>query len=94
MSFENEKVVEIKTCRHCYNQFEITDKNLEFYRKHNLPIPKKHPDQRHLDRISLRNPRKLFDMRCEKCGKDIKTTYSPDRSEIVYCETCYNTEIY
>jgi hypothetical protein len=37
--------------------FRILKQELEFYRKHNLPIPKKHPDQRHLDRLALRNQR-------------------------------------
>ncbi|MDP2103545.1 MAG: hypothetical protein Q8K26_01330 [Candidatus Gracilibacteria bacterium] len=39
--------------------FRIIKQELEFYRKHNLPIPKRHPDQRHLDRMSLRNPKKM-----------------------------------
>ncbi len=74
--------------------FRIIPQELEFYRKHNLPIPKKHPDQRHLDRMALRNPRKLFSRICDKCGKDIKTTYAPERPEIVYCQDCYEKEIY
>ncbi len=74
--------------------FRIIKQELEFYRKHNLPIPKRHPDQRHLDRMALRNPRKLFDRKCAKCGKDIKTTYNPDRKEIVYCEECYEKSVY
>jgi len=69
--------------------FRIIKQELEFYRKHSLPIPRRHPDIRHLDRMCLRNPRKLFDRRCDNCNKEIKTTYSPDRSEIVYCEDCY-----
>ncbi|MDD5770253.1 MAG: hypothetical protein PHE25_04735, partial [Candidatus Gracilibacteria bacterium] len=77
-------------CEITKKPFRIISQELEFYRKHNLPIPKRHPDQRHLDRMALRNPRKLFDRKCDKCGKDIKTTYSPDRKEIVYCEECYN----
>ncbi|MDD5770546.1 MAG: hypothetical protein PHE25_06250, partial [Candidatus Gracilibacteria bacterium] len=81
-------------CEITKKPFRIIKQELEFYRKHNLPIPKRHPDQRHLDRMSLRNPRKLFDRKCDKCGKEIKTTYSPDRKEIVYCEECYNKEIY
>ncbi|MDD5769473.1 MAG: hypothetical protein PHE25_00750 [Candidatus Gracilibacteria bacterium] len=81
-------------CEITKKPFRIIKQELEFYRKHNLPIPKRHPDQRHLDRMKLRNPRKLFDRKCDKCGKDIKTTYSPDRKEIVYCEECYNIEIY
>ncbi|MFA5917614.1 MAG: hypothetical protein WC850_05275 [Candidatus Gracilibacteria bacterium] len=40
--------------------FRILKQELDFYRKHNLPIPKKHPDQRHLDRLALRNPRKTL----------------------------------
>ncbi len=73
--------------------FRIIRQELEFYRKHNLPIPRRHPDQRHLDRMALRNPRKLFERKCDKCWKDIITTYSPERSETVYCEECYNKEI-
>lgn len=81
-------------CEITKKPFRIIKQELEFYRKHNLPIPRKHPDQRHLDRMTLRNPRKLYDRKCDKCGKDIKTTYAPDRSEIIYCEVCYNKEIY
>jgi hypothetical protein len=44
--------------------------------------------------MALRNPRKLFDRKCDKCWVKIKTTYSPDRKEIVYCESCYNKEVY
>ncbi|MDD5769954.1 MAG: hypothetical protein PHE25_03220 [Candidatus Gracilibacteria bacterium] len=80
-------------CEITKRPFRIIKQELDFYRKNNLPIPKRHPDQRHLDRMKLRNPRKLFDRKCDKCGKYIKTTYSPDRKEIVYCEECYNKEI-
>ena len=72
--------------------FRIIKQELDFYRKHNLPIPRKHPDQRHLDRMKLRNPRKLYNKLCMKCGIDMKTTYSPERTEIVFCEECYNME--
>ncbi len=77
-------------CEITKKPFKITSQELDFYRKHNLPIPKKHPDLRHLDRMKLRNPRKLYDRKCDKCGVDIKTTYNPLRPEIVYCEECYN----
>ncbi len=80
-------------CEKTKKPFRIIKQELEFYRKHNLPIPRKHPDVRHLERLSLRNPRKLYDRKCDKCEKDIKTTYSLDRSEIVYCKECYLEEI-
>jgi len=81
-------------CEVTKKPFRIISQELEFYRKHNIPIPKRHPNQRHLDRMKLRNPRKLFDRKCIRCWKDIQTTYSPDRKEIVYCESCYEKELY
>ncbi|MDC0506212.1 hypothetical protein OAN96_01305 [Candidatus Gracilibacteria bacterium] len=74
--------------------FRVTSQELKFYRKHDLPVPHRHPDQRHLDRMNLRNPRKLFERSCGKCGVDLQSSYAPDRLETVYCENCYNTELY
>ena len=74
--------------------FRIVKAELEFYRKHKLPIPHRHPDQRHLDRMALRNPRKLFERTCDKCQENMQTTYTPERPEKVYCEQCYNKEVY
>ena len=45
--------------------FRIIKQELEFYRKHNLPIPRRHPDVRHMDRMKMRNPRKLFERFCD-----------------------------
>jgi hypothetical protein len=81
-------------CEITKKPFRIIKQELEFYRKHNLPIPRRSPDQRHLERMALRNPRKLFRRKCDKCRKEIQTTYNPEREEIVYCEECYNKEIY
>ncbi|NUJ98065.1 hypothetical protein HGA92_04745 [Candidatus Gracilibacteria bacterium] len=81
-------------CEITKKPFKIIPQELDFYRKHNLPIPRRHPDQRHLDRMSLRNPRHLYSRNCDKCGKEIQTTYAPERPEIVYCEECYNKEMY
>jgi hypothetical protein len=30
---QQEKIVETKTCKHCNSSFDITDKDLEFYKK-------------------------------------------------------------
>lgn len=84
----------ILKCENSWKPYKIIKAELDFYIKHWLPIPKKHPDERHLDRLKLRNPRKLFDRNCDKCWIKIKTTYSPDRKEIVYCWSCYEKEIY
>lgn len=74
--------------------YRITKPELEFHRLHTLPLPKKHPDQRHLERMSLRNPRRLWKRNCAKCNKEMLTSFAPERPEIVYCEECYLKEVY
>ncbi len=69
--------------------FKITQQESMFYRNHQLPLPRRHPDQRHFDRMALRTPRKLYSRLCAKCNKAIQTTYAPERSETVYCKECY-----
>jgi len=75
--------------------FRIIPKELEFYKKHNLPLPRFCPSCRYQERIKQRNPLKLWGRRCMKkgCSNEFQTTYAPDRKEIVYCEKCYLKEI-
>ncbi len=81
-------------CENTQKPFKIIPQELKFYRENNIPIPHLHPDERHKERMKLRNPRKLYDRKCNKCEKHIQTTYSPDRLEIVYCEECYLQTVY
>ncbi len=84
---------EILACIVCHKNYKIIPQELKFYRKMGLPIPKKCFECRHKERLSLENPRKLWDRNCLKCGVEIKTTYAPERKEKVYCEKCYLAEI-
>ena len=81
-------------CEATGRPFRITPKELQFYRKFNLPVPHFHPDERHRLRMALRNLRVLYDRNCASCGMAIKTTYAPDRPERVLCEACYLKEVY
>lgn len=74
--------------------FKIQSAELEFYRKMDLPLPRKHPDVRLADRLKLRTGHKLWDRKCDKCGNDIKTPYAPERAEKVFCEKCYLEAVY
>jgi len=85
---------DILACEVTKKNFRITKQELLFYKKFRIPIPRLHPDERHRLRMAQRNPRHLWDRECGKCGKGMKTTYSPERSEIVYCEECYLKEVY
>jgi hypothetical protein len=81
-------------CEITKKPFRIIKTELEFYKKYNLPLPRVHMNQRFLNRMNLRNWRKLYKRECDKCWINIQTTYSPDNTEKVYCEKCYNKEIY
>ncbi len=69
--------------------FRVGKEELKFYREHRLPLPRRHPDERHRARVAQRNPRKLHHRCCEKCGEQVLTTYHPQRPEVVFCEACY-----
>jgi hypothetical protein len=84
----------ILQCSETGRLFKIIPQELKFYREMGLPFPRKCPDQRHRERMALRNPRKLWKRNCMKCQKPIETTYAPDRPEIVYCEECYLASVY
>jgi hypothetical protein len=80
----------------CTNAFRIIQEELDFYKKLNIPLPIYCPNCRHYERLSKRNPLKLWHRSCMKegCNNEFETSYAPDRPEIVYCEKCYQQEVY
>lgn len=91
LSDEKEKEILNKAiiCETTWKPFRIIKKELEFYKKNNIELPRKHPNQRHQERMKMKNPRKLFESNCSKCWIDINTSYDPKKWDIVYCESCY-----
>ena len=85
---------QILRCEVTGKMYKIISQELSFYRTMNLPIPHRSPEQRYLDRRDIRNPRKLWNRSCAKCGEGMKTSYAPERPEIVYCEKCYLESVY
>ena len=85
---------QILRCSVTSRPYKIIPQELKFYRDMGIPVPRKYPDQRHKERMALRNPRKLWNRKCAKCQMPIATSYSPDRPEIVYCEECYLATVY
>lgn len=83
----------ILKCDECGKNYQIIKMELDFYRRFQIPIPRTCPLCRDRARIKELNPMQLHSRTCAKCGKNIETTYSPDRPEIVYCEACYQKEI-
>lgn len=92
------------TCNdQCSSAFKIVPQELQFYKRMNLPLPHLCPQCRHVERLQYRNPMKLWNRECmcdqsghahtTKCPTIFKTTYTPDRTEKIYCESCYQQEV-
>jgi hypothetical protein len=86
---EESIVGKILACTDCGKNYKIITQELNFYRKNKIPAPIKCLDCRHKERTKTRSLRHLWDRKCDKCDANIKTGYSPDGPEIVYCEKCY-----
>ena len=95
---------EILVCINCQRNYKIVKNELNFYKKMKIPIPRRCFNCRYAARMARRNPLKIWHRACmcdkenhehkEKCEVEFETPYSPDRPEIVYCEKCYQAEVY
>jgi hypothetical protein len=94
---------EIFTCTLCSKNYNVTRDEFSFYRKENIPFPRKCPNCRYKRRFDLRPMRKLWHRSCKcqneshghdsVCTNSFETPFSPDRPEKVYCESCYQKEV-
>ncbi len=80
-------------CQDCKKNYKIIDQEYRFHKTQRLALPKSCFFCRNKERASLRNPRKLFDRVCDQCQTALKTTYSPEWPEKIFCETCYQNSL-
>ncbi len=86
---EGENIIQ---CEVSGRSFRLIPQELKFYKDQGLPLPKRHPDVRHHDRLATRNSYALHASKCRKCSKDIWTDQAEDK--IIYCQECYLAEVY
>jgi hypothetical protein len=95
---------EVLVCMDCKRNYKIVPNELIFYKKMRIPIPRRCFYCRHEARLARRNPFKLWHRKCMcdkkhvqhegNCEVEFETSYAPERPEIVYCEKCYQSEVY
>ena len=80
----------------CTEAYRITKDELSFLKKYGIALPRYCPNCRHYERLQQRNPLRLWHRSCmhEGCNNEFETSYAPDRPEIIYCEKCYQQEVY
>jgi hypothetical protein len=87
-------VNEVLTCVRTGRNYNIVSQELAFYRQHNIPIPRIHPDERHKDRILLRPDRKLYKGVCAVSGAELQMAYPPERRpNMIVSDEVYKQEV-
>jgi hypothetical protein len=76
-------------CKFCDKEFKIIPQEQKFYDRKKLPTPENCPKCRQKRRLSLRNERNLYKRKCDKCKKEVISTYKPDSEYTIYCQECY-----
>ncbi len=83
-------------CEKTNKPFRITKFELEFYRKHNLPLPTVHPLERiknYYEYCSFWHHFRFWKSNCSKCNEKMYSGYDPAKKLKVYCEKCYLAEV-
>jgi hypothetical protein len=96
---------EVLACLTCKRNYKIVQNEMRYLREFNLPLPRECPQCRMSSRREIRLPFKLYHRSCMcnkenhsnhkgKCDIQFETSYAPERPEVVYCEKCYQHEVY
>ena len=90
-------------CSESGRLYQIQKGELAFYQSKKIPLPRVHSEVRHMRRVEKRNPYLLWTRDCScqgecqqhsgQCPNKFETSYSPDRPEKVYCESCYQKSV-
>jgi hypothetical protein len=79
-----ETIPETRTCPQCASSFEITNVDIEFYKK----VSPVFGSQKYLipppTRMAFRNERKLYKRKCSATGADIVSLYHPESKYTIY----------
>lgn len=79
----------MKQCTQCAQTFTVSKEEITFYLDSDIPEPTQCPDCRCQQRMAWRNERTLYPRKCDLCGKDAISIFSPDAPFPVYCYTCW-----
>lgn len=81
-------------CQDTGRPYRIVWPEYRLYQKLNIPLPRKHHDVRHLERMKLRPWREIYLRNCDKTWKEILSIYPSDAPFKVYSEEAWRQEIY
>jgi hypothetical protein len=94
---------DVLKCEACHRRFNLIPHEVFYYKRMGICNPTKCFFCRRKARLTSRINYALFKRQCMceeaghghegRCPNEFETTYAPDRSEIIYCQKCYETTI-
>lgn len=81
-------------CPATHYRFNISARELAFYRMMNIPLPRTHSDHRNLERFKKISVLQAYPHHCTFCDKEVMAYYPPEWGyQKIACEECYRREI-
>ncbi len=77
------------SCNICRKDFEIQPDDTIFYEKIGVSVPRSCPLCRARHRLAFRNERSFYKRKCDRCGKEGVSMYSPSKPFRVWCHDCW-----
>ncbi|MBP9717965.1 hypothetical protein KBD59_01590 [Candidatus Gracilibacteria bacterium] len=84
----------ILKCEVSGKHYKILPQELALHKQLGIALPRRAPNQRYLDRLMMRNLRRLWNWKCTKCARPIRAPYDPTSTETIYCQTCFQELFY
>ncbi len=81
-----------RNCTACGTQFTVEPDDLSFYEKIGVQVPRMCPPCRAQLRLVFRNERVFYKRKCDKCGEEMVSIYSPNKPYPVWCYECWFAE--
>lgn len=81
-------------CQESGRGFILQKTEVEFYKTHNIPLPKFHPDIRHQNRLKHKHNHSLYLRNCDKTGEPILSIYPTDTPYQVWSKKSYDQQVY
>jgi len=76
-------------CEVSKKPFRIIKQEIDFYVKHNIPLPTKHPDIRHQERFLRKDWVIMHLIHCDECGEEMLSVHEKEQWKKILCEKCF-----
>lgn len=77
-------------CKDCGKEFIFSAGEQEYYEQHGLQHePVRCKECRKIRKSNMEQPKKLYTVICESCGKETQVPFMPSQGRPVYCYECF-----